>query len=62
MTYTNFTDWLEMIDVHYAALSTAALTNQDAAFEAAAQRIDDMIDTYPQYWAEMKAKRDMPGF
>ena len=61
-TYTDFADWLEMIDVHYAALSTAALTNQDDVFEATAQRIDDMIDAYPQYWDAMKAKRNMPGF
>ena len=61
-TYNNFYDWLEIIDVHYSALSTAALEHQDDLFETIAQRIDDMIDAYPEYWQAMKDQRNMPGF
>lgn len=58
----DFYDWLEIIDVHYAALSHCALTHNDIEFDKVAQRIDNMIEQYPQYWDDMKARRNMPGF
>lgn len=58
----DFYKWLDIIDTHYAALSTCALTQQDEEFDKVAQRIDNMIAQYPQYWQGMKEKRNMPGF
>ena len=55
MTYAQF---IEKTDLLISALSTCALTYQDAKFDYFSKKLDRLYAEYPEHHATMVAKRN----